>query len=143
MKNKNRSKSFISSLPYFCRRSEQRLENHPWMSITSLFSEVKSFQGVVLVNLYLFYLHFSASSRIGQATLTQDQKCHLSKRKIRTGVALSGYFKLCTENKYTEGNNTFGYFHVIPYSNLKWFLPAGTTVHQVCAIGGDDQWLLG
>ena len=44
-KNKNKSKSFISSLPYFCERNEEKLEIHPWMSIISLFSEVKFCRG--------------------------------------------------------------------------------------------------
>jgi hypothetical protein len=45
IKIKNKSKSLVSSLSYFYERSEEKLKIHPWMSIISLFSEVK-FAGV-------------------------------------------------------------------------------------------------
>ena len=44
-KNENKNKSFVSSLSHFHKRSKEKLEIHPWMSIIFLFSEVKSFRG--------------------------------------------------------------------------------------------------
>ncbi len=38
-------------------------------------------------------------------------------------------FSICIRNEDTEGNNTFGYFHVIPYSNFRIIL--GTEMSSV------------